>query len=97
MNENQPAKTLHALTAKEWLHLETFIWEHIRSHTTTRLHVAGIMHAYGTRYNLAAMYRYLIWAQSQGEEPRAIMATIAHDLNARHQDPATFSPRTSTY
>jgi hypothetical protein len=92
-----PSKALHNLTPREWLQLESFIWLNIRSRKITRLHVAAMLRTYATQYSLPAMYRYFHSARAQGEEPRAILATIAHDLNGRHQSPAKFTPHTSAY
>ncbi len=95
-----PEKTVQGLTLPQWLQLEKFIFEHLNTpqgKPTTRINCAGFMFAFGRNFDLPAMYRFLVWALEQGEEPAFIMATIAHDLNGRNQDPATFSPRTSSY
>lgn len=57
--------------------------------------IDDLLASYARRWNLPAMYRYMVWAKAQGDEHWMIVANIFHDLNG--MDTPCFSPRTASY
>lgn len=87
------------LTCYQWDTLESFVFDQLiaTGQPQSKMTIALVLFVFGNRFSLGAMFRFFEWAQGQSEDPEWIFANIMHDLNGRHEDPAIFSPRTSSY
>jgi hypothetical protein len=90
-------KLIHGLTPEQWNELEKFIANQVKDQGVTRLQIGGAMYTFGNNFSLPAMYRFLQFAKAHRLTKLETGATLMHDLNGRNQNPAIFSPRTSSY
>jgi hypothetical protein len=99
MTQTTDTTTKPQITANEWRELEKFVFEGLikNGELINKVGVGAVMYVYEKNFNLAAMYRYMKWAQEHDQSDDAILANIMHDLNGRHQDPKIFDPRSSSY
>ena len=87
----------NGLTKEQWMELRDYIWEYYDSigDVLERRHVSFAMDMFANKFDLTAMYRFLVWAKNEEMEDSWIMAQIGHDLNGVYDE--FFSPRTGGY
>lgn len=100
-DEMQMRQAHHGLSIEQFVELRDFITRVsggiMPDRLFTNTDTAIMLHQFADKYDLSAMYRFLVKAKRDGQSEVWIMAQLSHDLAGRHEDPAIFSPRTSSY
>jgi hypothetical protein len=73
----------------------SYLAKHLITQNISIFSITLVLMSFGTRYSLAAMFRFLEYGLSNKLDDQLIFSTLIHDLNGRHD--SCFSPRTSSY